>query len=230
MFSLRRWTMLAAILVTTPADAESPASPAAAWTGNARLAAGQGHCDAVNVLSDKVRATDPAYHATVFAVDSTIATCLGPAREAPATIDSRTAPHRIGVDGFASMGIIATAGGSVRYERRFESSSLTVRLGGLSGVAIEGEDDGFDAALAQIGYRSYWGRSYLAIEAGGTAIRQRAFYDSIDDDPVGAKWTGFPSGSLTVGAKLAGQVDIGISGLFPFLGVGLHLGLDFKHW
>jgi hypothetical protein len=227
---LSRSSLLTTLLLTTPAAGETPAprSQVVVWTGDARLAAGHGHCAAVRALSDKVRATDGAYHAQVFAVDAKIVPCLGATREAPKPIDPDTAKHRLGVEGFLSSGVVVTVGGSVRYERRFSTSALTLRLTGLSGAAIESEDDGFDAAVGQIGYRAYAGRPYLAIEAGGTAIRTRRYYDGSEDEAVGAKWRGFPSASLTLGVKL-GHVDLGISGLFPFVGVGVHLGVDFAH-
>ena len=143
---------------------------------------------------------------------------------APASMEARV-DHRFGFDGVSTLGVIAGVGGSLRYEHRVQPEGyLTFRVGMIDGVVIEAEDDGFRAPLAQLGYRAYWGGFYLSAEIGATVMLQRPY--NFEGEMKPGKATPLPSGNLSLGGKI-GAVDIGLTTMFPFLGLGVTLGIDF---
>ena len=155
------------------------------------------------------------------------------ARAQPSTVEPTPPPaepaaatRRIGFDGTASFGLAAAAGGALRYEHKVTRwGVVTVRLGGERAIVPAAENNGYDVANLHVGWRRYWGSGYAAVELGPTLLRKRPHGDPFEDTMYPASYRWLPGGRLTVGAKLSG-VDLGLSLVGPFLGLGVHLGLD----
>jgi hypothetical protein len=187
-----------------------------------------GRCDLALERAAEVAERDPAYYRQLVATDAGLFGCLEEMETARRYRSWRdrtpqTYTHRFGLDAMASIGPVVTLGGWFRYEH---TNGLVLRLAGVRGQVIESEDNGADALIGHIGIRGYWGGFYLYAEAGGAAIRFREHADPFQDDRHPAEWYALPSFAAGLGSKF-GRTDLGVSVLFPAVGIGAHLGFDF---
>lgn len=193
-----------------------------------RVFARLGECERALEAGKEVAERDAAYYRQLVATDAGLFGChheLEAGRRYQSWRDRQPASqaHRFGVDGTVSLGVVASLGGSLRYERE---SGLLFRISYLRAQVIESEDNGADVVLAQIGYRRYSGGFYVHAEIGGAAIRFREHPDPFDDVTHPAKWRALPSASVGPGGKI-GRTDLGLSLPFPAVGIAAHLGFDF---
>lgn len=157
-------------------------------------------------------------------------------REEPSEYD-RDPPNRVTGVMEASLALFASAGGSLAYERRvYHDLGVLVRIGYARGYTLAGEDD--EEPLAHLGYanvggRFYLGRFYLDTELGVASIRRGGYVHDpggLDQKTHPIEYFTFPNLTAGIGGKPNGAIDIGISTMFPLVGVQVHLGVDFSQF
>ena len=194
---------------------------------NARQLARLGRCEMALEVGQEVAQRDAAYYQQTVAADAGLFACVSDVdteRRYRSWRDNqppRPVTHRFGVDAMQSIGLFATQSGWLRYEHA--NMGLVVRVGGARGFPIEGPE--YDAVAAHVGIRSYMGGFFLYAEAGAAAVYKHRWLE-INDMTEPAEWSAIPSFAAGLGGKI-GRFEVGLSALFPALGVGLNVGFDF---
>ncbi|HEY5937653.1 MAG TPA: hypothetical protein VIU61_23560 [Kofleriaceae bacterium] len=215
------------VLTVETAFAESvPDHETQMLASNARQLARLGRCDMALEVGEEVAQRDAAYYHQTVAADAGLFACvseINAERRYRSWRDNqppRPVTHRFGVDAMQSIGLFVTQSGWLRYEHA--KMGLVVRLGGARGAPLEGPER--DAVVAHVGIRSYIGGFFLYAEAGAAAVYKQRWTQFDETEP--AEWSAIPSFAAGLGGKI-GRFEIGLSALFPALGVGLHVGFDF---
>lgn len=131
----------------------------------------------------------------------------------------------LGFGGEALGGPVVWLGGSVKFEHRFEDSSvgLVIRGGAATGVVIIADEGGeFTRFKGTVGVRRHWDVGYIGAEAGWVGIREPRFRDG--DEVHGIKWSSIPDLELEAGLQID-PVDVGI--FVAPIGAGVRLGFAF---
>lgn len=173
----------------------------------------------------------------VMTTTAGVAAADGPQRrEEPSEYD-RDPPNRVTGVMEATLGLFVAFGGSLTYERRvYHDLGVLVRVGYARGAALASEDD--EKPLSQLGYanvggRYYMGRFYLHSDLGVASVRHGGYVHDpggIDQTIHPIEYFTFPNLSAGLGGKPNGAIDIGISMIFPLVGVQVHLGVDFSQF
>ena len=177
-----------------------------------------------------------SHHPSVLASSCLLVAVLGAsARAQPSTVDPEPPPpsvpdahQRFGVDAIAGIGSGFLLLGALRYEHPVSShGAVTGRVMGGEAKMIESGGPAYRVAAAHVGIRRYTGNMYLGAEAG-IAVAHRPSYLGDFDDRMDAKTEYLPSGAVMVGGK-GDHIDYGLSVtvMWPFIAVGVQLGLDF---
>ncbi len=161
---------------------------------------------------------------TVCLLASVAVSSIAAAEPSPAYRDG------LGFDAMVSLGPVVTGAASLRYDAGTDHHRFIARLGGLVGLTLGGTE--LASVLGHIGYRAVGGRFFLGLEIGGAVIREDVPYDSAGspEDPPPA-WNLWPSGTVTLGMKFRtehARGEWGVAALFPFIGIGFFVGIDFQ--
>jgi hypothetical protein len=161
-------------------------------------------------------------------------------------IASAEPPLRVGIDGAASVGILMTAGGSLRGEVPLGGRhALSLRAEWLKSHYIFNEEEEGGPSPAwnlfggYVGDRAYWGDFYLDIAVGVAYAQRDDFVDDLGDRRVShSAW--LPAFRLGLGGKVGTELDdrldlglelvVPIVDRMPAVTLAVHVGVDFLRW
>ncbi|MFN0249042.1 MAG: hypothetical protein ACKV2T_19310 [Kofleriaceae bacterium] len=144
--------------------------------------------------------------------------------------------NRIGIDGTTAVGPVMSAGGELRAEFALAGRhALTLRAEWLKAQYIFNEEEEGGPSPAwnlfggYVGDRAYWGTFYLDLAIGVAYLQRDDFVDDVGDRRISHSSV-LPGARLGLGGKIDGRLDLGLELMFPAVGLGVHVGLDFLHW